>query len=201
MQSGTVKVNLYFFAKSRELTGVTCTLHDLPARSTVKDLFNNILAAFPSKYWMCSTMELIRIGPTPLSQEEVTEFVSCPSAGATSLFIGTTKNHFQGKKVVSLEYEAYAAMAEKQLMDVCRSIREKWGVCKIAILHRTGLVPVGQASVMVAVSAENRREAIEAVSYGIDAVKSVATIWKKEMYEDGDAVWKENKECFWTAKP
>ena len=40
--------------------------------------------------------------------------------------------------MVSLEYEAYAAMAEKQLMDVCRSIREKWGVCKIAILHRTG---------------------------------------------------------------
>ena len=150
---------------------------------------------------MCSTMELIRIGTTPLSQEEVTEFVRCPTAGAISLFIGTTKDHFQGKKVASLEYEAYTAMAEKQLMDVCRSIREKWVVCKIAILHRTGLVPVGQASVMVAVSAENRKEAIEAVSYGIDAVKSVATIWKKEMYEDGNGVWKENKECFWTAKP
>lgn len=96
-----------------------------------------------------------------------------------------------------MEYEAYTAMAEKQLSQICSDVRKKWPVHRIAVVHRIGVVPVSEASVVIAVSAEHRKEAIEAVAFAIEVVKSVAAIWKKEFYEEGEGQWKENKECSW----
>jgi molybdopterin synthase catalytic subunit len=141
--------------------------------------------------------DLAVISPEPISQQNIVEFVTNPSAGGIAVFIGTTRDNFKGKKVVRLEYEAYTSMAMKQLQKLCLDVRSKWPVCKMAIVHRTGVVPVGEASVMIAVSAEHRKEALEAVSYAIDQVKSTAAIWKKEVYEDEAEQWKENKECLW----
>ena len=73
-------------------------------------------------------------------------------------------------------------------------MRQRWDVCKVAIAHRTGVVPVGESSVVIAVSSAHRREALEATQFGIDELKASVPIWKKEVYEDG-STWKANKEA------
>jgi molybdopterin synthase catalytic subunit len=100
-----------------------------------------------------------------------------------------------GKIVRHLEYEAYAPMARKQLLLICQDIRSRWpGVVAIAISHRLGVVRVTEASVVIAVSSPHRREALAAVSYAIDTLKSTVPIWKLECYEGDDRIWKENSE-------
>lgn len=87
--------------------------------------------------------------------------VGCDEAGAISLFVGTTRDVFQGRRVVRLEYEAYDEMALREMAKLCEAVKGKWGtVNKIAVHHRLGLVPVGEASVIIAVSSPHRKEAI-----------------------------------------
>jgi len=117
-----------------------------------------------------------------------------PSCGAISTFVGVTRDHFNGKKVIKLEYEAYKPMAEKELFKICKQVREKWEVVHIAIYHKTGLVPIGDASVIIAISSVHRDTGLEAVHWAIDELKATVPIWKKEFYEDG-SVWKGNAEC------
>lgn len=81
---------------------------------------------------------------------------------------------------------------------LCTKIRAQWNVENIAIYHRLGQVPVKEASVVIAVSSPHRQESLRAVEYAIDTLKATVPIWKKEIYENETAVWKENKECLWT---
>lgn len=131
-----------------------------------------------------------------LSVEEVSQLVTSPRCGAVSLFVGTTRNNFEGKKVVSLEYEAYVPMAENEVRRICSDLRQKWPVRHIAVFHRLGLVPVAEASVVIAVSSAHRAASLGAVSDAIDALKASVPVWKKEIYEESSS-WKRNKECFW----
>jgi molybdopterin synthase catalytic subunit len=103
--------------------------------------------------------------------------------------------------VVRLEYESYEPMAAKAMAQVCQSVRQRWNVENIAIHHRLGLVPVKEASIVVAVSSAHRAEALDAVHFAINALKATVPIWKKEVY-DGDAPpkWQENKECAWAER-
>lgn len=139
----------------------------------------------------------VNITSNVLKVEELTRLVTEASAGAISVFLGTTRDNFEEKKVVRLEYEAYEPMAEQQLLKVCHDIRSKWDVHHIAIVHRIGVVPVSEASVIVAISSTHRRESLEAVQYAIDTLKATVPIWKKEVYDDGSKSWKENQECAW----
>eukprot|EP01095_Lingulamoeba_sp_RSL-Kostka_P006378 TRINITY_DN1999_c0_g1_i1.p1 TRINITY_DN1999_c0_g1~~TRINITY_DN1999_c0_g1_i1.p1 ORF type:complete len:190 (-),score=71.96 TRINITY_DN1999_c0_g1_i1:161-730(-) len=117
-------------------------------------------------------------------------------AGGISLFIGTTRNNFQDKEVVHLEYEAYDKMAMKEMLKVCNTIREEIkDILGIAIVHRLGVVPVKEASVIIAASCPHRKEAMEATSLGINLLKQIVPIWKKERYSDGTSNWKKNSEC------
>lgn len=105
-------------------------------------------------------------------------------------------------QVVSLEYEAYESMALKEMQKICTELRVRWPNLKhIALHHRLGVVPVREASVVIAVSSPHRAAALDSVSFAIDQLKSQVPIWKKEIYED-DPVgeWKENKECQWPRK-
>lgn len=111
-----------------------------------------------------------------------------PTAGATVLFLGTTRNHNEGRQVEELEYEAYAGMAESELERIAEEARSRWQIARVAVVHRTGVVPIGEASVMIAVSAAHRGPAFEAARYVIDRLKEVVPIWKKEFFEGG-AVW------------
>lgn len=141
--------------------------------------------------------DIIRFTAEKLSVEEVSQLVTSPLCGAVSLFVGTTRNHFEGKKVISLEYEAYIPMAENQVRRICGDVRQKWPVRHIAVFHRLGLVPVSEASVVIAVSSAHRAASLGAVSYAIDALKAKVPVWKKEIYEESSSSWKRNKECFW----
>ncbi|EDV93883.1 GH19575 [Drosophila grimshawi] len=121
------------------------------------------------------------------------------SCGASSVFVGTTRDNFDGKKVISLEYESYEKMALKEMSKICSQLRARWPDLKhIAIYHRLGTVPVKEASVVIATSAPHRAAALESVTFAVEQLKSRVPIWKKEIYEnDTIGEWKENMECPW----
>ncbi|XP_078531189.1 molybdopterin synthase catalytic subunit-like isoform X2 [Lissotriton helveticus] len=143
--------------------------------------------------------DFIKVSHEKLSTDEVSQLVISPSCGAVSMFIGTTRDSFDGKRVTRLEYEAYTPMAETEIKKIFLGMRQKWPSIKhIAVHHRLGLVPITEASVIIAVSSPHRRESLEAVQYCIDTLKATVPIWKKEIYDEEKYSWKENKECFWT---
>ncbi|KAM5331663.1 molybdopterin synthase catalytic subunit [Glossophaga mutica] len=146
-----------------------------------------------------NSKDLVKFTTEKLSVDEASQSVTSPCCGAISLFVGTTRNNFEGKTVISLEYEAYIPMAENEVRRICRDIRQRWPVRRVAVFHRLGLVPVSEASVIIAVSSAHRAASLEALSYAINALKARVPIWKKEMYEESSSAWKRNKECFWAA--
>ena len=138
-------------------------------------------------------LDIVIITADRLEIGALTSKVVCATAGGIATFTGTTRDHFEGKQVVRLEYEAYGQMAEKEIRAICARMRARWALRHIAFAHRTGVVPTCEASVEIAVSSTHRKEALEAVQYAIDELKAHVPIWKKEVYEGGEpAAWKEN---------
>ncbi len=123
-----------------------------------------------------------------ISLERLVAAVADPGSGATATFLGTTRATNRGRKVLKLEYEAYEDMAVAELEKIGDEARERWGLTGVAIVHRVGEVPLGESSVVIAVSSPHRTEAFEAGRYCIDRLKLVAPIWKKEHFEGGE-VW------------
>jgi len=117
--------------------------------------------------------------------EAVRSSVADPATGATVVFMGTTRD------VPSLEYEAYVDMAREQIAALAARVVQEHGCVAVACVHRVGVVPLGDPSVVVAASAAHRAEAFDGARALLDAVKAQAPIWKKEHYEDGDAAWVE----------
>jgi molybdopterin synthase catalytic subunit len=124
----------------------------------------------------------------PIVLDDLVTAVADPQAGATTTFIGTTRATNRGRAVERLEYEAYADMAVTEFQKLAERAEAKWELCKTAIVHRVGVVALGEASIVIAVSAPHRRESIEACHFLIDGLKEVAPIWKKEYFEGGE-VW------------
>jgi molybdopterin synthase catalytic subunit len=118
----------------------------------------------------------------------VTAAVADPASGATVTFIGTTRDHNDGRSVTRLEYEAYPEMAIAEMRRIGETAQERWPIARIAIVHRIGVVPIGEASVVIAVSAGHRRAAFEACHFAIDRLKEIVPIWKKEHFEGGE-IW------------
>ncbi|CAB0037556.1 unnamed protein product [Trichogramma brassicae] len=147
---------------------------------------------------MDTYQDLVGLESNVLNINDIIQSVTSASCGAVSTFIGTTRDNFEDKKVIKLEYEAYEPMALKQMRAVCNKIRSQWSVEKIAIYHRLGEVPVKEASIVIAISSPHRQESLLAVQYAIDAVKTSVPIWKKEIYAGHRPQWKENKECAWS---
>ena len=117
--------------------------------------------------------------------------VGRPDAGATALFLGTARDHSDGKTgVTHLEYEAYAEHVEAKLREICDEAAERWPVLSMSVEHRVGDVRVGEASVAVAVSTGPRGDAFEAARYVIDELKRRVPIWKREHWPGG-AEWVE----------
>jgi len=121
--------------------------------------------------------------------EDVVTAVSTDSSGAIDLFLGTTRNHSDGKAVRSLSYEAYPEMAEREIRKIVQEVHYHWPAHKVAVVHRLGDVPMGEASVAIAVSSSHRKEAFEACRFIIDKLKETVPIWKKEQFEDGSSEW------------
>jgi MoaE-MoaD fusion protein len=123
-----------------------------------------------------------------LDPREAERIVADPAAGATVTFTGTVRDHARGRSVRALDYEAYAPAAEKMMARIGDEIRERWGIDRVAIIHRMGLLEVGEASVVIAITSAHRDEAFDACRYAIERLKAIVPIWKKEFYEDG-ATW------------
>ncbi|MAY79815.1 MAG: molybdenum cofactor biosynthesis protein MoaE [Deltaproteobacteria bacterium] len=128
-----------------------------------------------------------------LKVQPLVDWVRRDEAGAVIVFEGVTRNHHDGRGVVHLEYEAYGGMAEAEMTRILNAAHEQWPDVQIAMAHRVGVVGVGDASVVIAVSAPHRDTAYAASRFSIDSLKASVPIWKKEVYADG-SVWKANSE-------
>lgn len=132
---------------------------------------------------------LTRVQEAPLSLDELARAVADPGAGAVCTFTGTVRDHSDAGIVTGLTYEAWHELAEQRLAELAGEILERWPVIRVAIVHRVGELSVGEASVIVAVSAAHRAEAFEACRHGIERLKEDVPIWKKEGLVSGDAHW------------
>ncbi len=128
---------------------------------------------------------MIEVTHEPLDPEVVTRKVVKDTNGAVVTFLGTTRDNFEGKRVINLEYEAFEEMAVKKLEEIRQGLMAEFQIEDIAIAHRIGRVDIGQISLVVAVASPHREEAFLACHEAVDRLKSTVPIWKKEIYEDG----------------
>ncbi|HEX6309127.1 MAG TPA: molybdenum cofactor biosynthesis protein MoaE [Longimicrobiales bacterium] len=117
--------------------------------------------------------------------------VTTDADGAGVLFVGTVRAENEGRPVRAVTYEAYVAMAEKELAHIVEEVRARTGVERIAAVHRTGTLRVGEASVAVAAASPHRAEAFDAARAVIEAIKVRLPVWKREHYADGAEQWLE----------
>ena len=129
--------------------------------------------------------DLFEIVHEPIVVERVTAKVASRNAGATVVFIGTVREMTQGKRTLSLHYEAYESMAVRKLAEIGDEIKERWPVLQVAITHRIGRLDISDIAVVIAVSSPHRKIAYEANEYAIERIKEIVPIWKKEYWEDG----------------
>jgi molybdopterin synthase catalytic subunit/molybdopterin converting factor small subunit len=127
-----------------------------------------------------------RITADPLSLDPVVAEVSDDQAGAVASFLGTVRRESRGRRVLYLEYEAYAEMAEDVMAQLAAQLSTRYDLKAIAIHHRVGRVEIGEPSVAIAVSAPHRHAALAACKEAIDTLKETVPLWKKEVYEGGE---------------
>ena len=132
--------------------------------------------------------KLFEITAASLSVDEVNRRVTSPAAGAVVTFTGIVRGTNQGRQVRYLEYEAYSEMAEAVLAQIGDEVKARWEVDAVAIVHRTGRLEIGEASVVIAIASGHRQGAFEAGRYAIDRIKQIVPVWKKEYFEGGE-VW------------
>lgn len=124
-----------------------------------------------------------------LDTATMTQWLPRRSCGAVVTFVGTARDHSVGRPgVTDLEFEVYESAAERRLAGLGDELRRRFpGVARLVLVHRSGLVPLGEAAVFVGVSAPHRDEAFDAARFGIDALKATVPIWKRETWDGGDS--------------
>ncbi len=142
---------------------------------------------------------MFKITTDIITGAEVRAAVEAPNAGAVVLFFGTVRNNTDGRAVKHLEYEAYPPMAEKKMAEIAQEISEKWGIDRVAVIHRVGKLEIGEVSVAVAVASPHRKDGFEACKYAMDRLKQIVPIWKREVWADGEAEWVKPDAVFFDA--
>ena len=205
-----VTVRIRLFAALRERAGVGSLEIDLPDGATVGDVWSRLeLGHEPAGLLYARNRAYVeraealqagdevalippvsggdfRLSDTPLSVDAAVDEVRDDAAGAIATFIGTTRARSRGREVIHLEYEAYEGMAEQVMADLAVKLGERHELCRMAIHHRTGRVEIGEASVVIAVSAPHRAAALAACHEAIDELKVTVPLWKKETYIGGE---------------
>ncbi|MGB7547779.1 MAG: molybdenum cofactor biosynthesis protein MoaE [Terracidiphilus sp.] len=131
---------------------------------------------------------LIALTRAPIDAEELVAASKRGEDGALVVFDGVVRNHSRGRQTLHLDYEAYEEMAAKQMDELGREARTRFGVRQVTIVHRLGRLQVGETSVLIVVASAHRAQAFEACRWLIDTLKKTVPIWKKETFVDG-AVW------------
>ena len=132
----------------------------------------------------------IQKGPFSLDAEIERLKQSSPSIGAIVTFLGTTRDISRGKPVAKLEFEHYPGMAEKKLGEIRARAMREYGAIEVTIIHRIGVLPIGENIVLIAAAAAHRDEAFNACRFCIDELKRITPIWKKETTPEGE-IWVE----------
>lgn len=135
-----------------------------------------------------TSVPAFRVTSDVLDVGAVAAAVGTHECGATVTFVGLVRDHNAGRRVLWLDYEAYAPLAEKTFERIARESSERWPSARLAIHHRIGRLAIGEASVAIAAASPHRTDAFAACRYAIERVKQVAPIWKHEHFEGGQ-VW------------
>lgn len=132
---------------------------------------------------------MIQLTTDEIDYHALTDQVRRNHCGAVVLFLGTVRDLTEGRKTVSLDYEAYPAMAEKKMVEIEREMRARWPIGDMAFVHRLGHFEPGEVSAAIAVSCPHRIQAFEACMFAMDRLKEIVPIWKKENWADGVSEW------------
>jgi len=146
-------------------------------------------------------MKHFALTDTTLDAESLKHALRDPAAGGFVSFEGWVRNENEGRTVRRLEYEAYAAMAQKEGLRIVAEAIERFGLTAALCLHRVGSLEIGDMAVWVGASSPHRSEAFEACRFIIDQVKVRVPIWKKEHYVDGDSGWVNCERCAEHSQP
>jgi molybdopterin synthase catalytic subunit len=147
---------------------------------------------------------MFKISSTPFDLNPLRRELAHPRAGALATFEGWVRDRNDGRPVISLEYEAFVPLAEKEGARILADAREKFSLLGAVCVHRTGHLDIGELAVWVGVTAEHRASAFDACRQIIDEVKARVPIWKKEHYTNGASAWVNNAsrgESAWLLRP
>ena len=143
---------------------------------------------------------MFKITSEEIELGDVIRAVEAGAAGAIVHFLGVVRNNTEGREVSYLEYEAYPPMAEKKMAEIAQEIHKKWGLDRVAMIHRVGRLEIGEVSVAVAVASPHRKEAFEACHYAMNRLKQIVPIWKREVWTDGEEEWVKPDPVFFQSK-
>ena len=132
---------------------------------------------------------IIELTQSPIDYQALTERVRSPQAGAVLLFLGTVREFTSGRQTLRLGYEAYPQMALKKMKELAEEACRRWPVVEVAIVHRLGLLDLGEISVAIALSTPHRAQGFEAGRWLIDTLKDLVPVWKQENWSDGTQEW------------
>jgi molybdopterin converting factor subunit 1 len=224
-----IAVRARLFARLREQAGTDDENVELPAGSTVSDVYETLRRAHPALEanrnvvraalnqefadWDAVVADrdevafippvsggahgagvLFELTARPLDARRMETAVAHKGAGAICTFTGVVRDNSRGRAVTHLDYEAYGEMATAQMRKIADEIGEQWPEARVAMAHRTGRLEIGEPSVVVSVSSPHRAEAIAACKWGIDRLKEIVPVWKKEHAADG-TYWIEGGEA------
>ncbi|KAK2608422.1 hypothetical protein QQS21_002989 [Conoideocrella luteorostrata] len=129
-----------------------------------------------------------------LDAQAIIDRVRSPAAGAIVLFAGTTRDTFAGKPVKELQYSAYNKLALRTMLSITKGLESKHGLKGIAMIHRLGTVPIGEESILIAVSSPHRQAAWRAGEEALEECKAKVEVWKREEFDGEDGVWRANRD-------
>ncbi len=132
-----------------------------------------------------------RLSDQPLDAAGLLAEVAATGCGATVLFVGTVRRSPEDGDIAGIEYSAYPEMAEREFDRIVAEVRERWPMARVALRHRVGHVPTGEASIAIAVASPHRAEAYDASRYLIEETKKRVPVWKKEQLASGRSRWVE----------
>ena len=140
---------------------------------------------------------MVALVTEPIDIARLVAQVRTDACGAVATFLGVVREYTPGEEraIERIHYEAYPAMALPEMEAIAAETRERFGPLEIAIVHRTGDLALGEASVAIAVGTAHRGAAFDACEYAIDELKARVEVWKQERYADGDAAWRANREA------
>lgn len=129
---------------------------------------------------------MVELTDKKISIDKILNAVEDHATGGVVLFLGRVRNQVEGREVLRMNYEAYSEMALAKMREIEEEARKQWPIKKIAMVHRTGQLELGEVSVAIAVASAHRKEAFEACRFAIDTLKETVPIWKKEHFADGE---------------